>query len=271
MNRKPIITLTTDFGLKDEYVGSLKAAILRVNPEIIIVDITHQITPYSILEGAFILASCAPQYPKAVHLAVVDPGVGSERKALILKTNLGHFLIGPDNGLLIPASERLGGIAQAFEILPEKFIYHKISSTFHGRDIFAPASALIAGGVSPEELGKKVDPFSLAPSPFFAEFEGSVIKTVVANTDNFGSVRFPVLFKDLLNRFPNLTHLKLKSPPFKEKIRYAEYFASVGKGELFFYEDSSGYLAIGANCENAGKILKLFLAQKVEIEAVEEK
>ncbi|MCX7832517.1 MAG: SAM-dependent chlorinase/fluorinase [Actinobacteria bacterium] len=264
-----IITFTTDFGYKDEYVASVKAAIQSYSTDIMIVDISHEITPFSVLEGAFILASAAPHFKKAVHLAVVDPQVGSQRTPLILKTKFGHFLVGPDNGLLIPATERLGGIAQAFKIIPDRFVAWKISKTFHGRDIFAPASAMLAMGLAPEEIAEPIDEKCLTASPFKVEFSKNSLKCLVANVDRFGSLRLGVSFDDISRNYGKPKQIKLKAGKVEKELSFGEYFSQFGKGELFFYEDSSGYIAISANLESADKILGLSLGEEVELEFLE--
>lgn len=264
-----IITFTTDFGYKDEYVASVKAAILSYSTDIMIVDISHEITPFSILEGAFVLASAAPHFKKAVHLAVVDPEVGSQRKPLILKTQFGHFLVGPDNGLLIPAAERLGGIAQAFKIIPDRFVAWKISQTFHGRDIFAPASAMLVMDIAPEEIGEPIDGNCLCPSPFKVEFNKKSLKCLVVNVDRFGSLRLGISFDVISRNYGKPKRIKLKADRVEWQFNFGEYFMQFKKGELFFYEDSSGYVAISANLESASKILGLSLGDKVELEFLE--
>lgn len=271
MNDSLTVTLTTDYGIKDEYAAALKAAILYYSDRIKIVDITHGVTPFSILEGAFLLSCAVPNFKKAVHLAVVDPGVGSQRRLLVLKTFYGHFLVGPDNGLLIPAAERLGGISSAYEIVPERFIRREISSTFHGRDIMAPAAALLALGISPEEISDPVEPESLFPSPFNSRFSKNTLETQVANIDNFGSLRFPVFFSELVERFGGTKKLAIESKGRSFLLGCEDYFAKVKKGELFYYKDSSGYLAISANLDRADKILHLKLEDRLTMQIVEEK
>jgi hypothetical protein len=261
-----IITLTTDFGLKDEYVSSVKAVIKKINPDAEIIDISHEIMPFSILEGAFVLSSAAPQFPRAVHVCVVDPGVGSCRIPLALKTSFGHWLVGPDNGCLIPAAERLGGINEAYRLKPELYARHRISSTFHGRDVFAPAAALIAKSDDASELGELIDEKELVPSPFVCEVIGNRLRTVVGNIDRFGTVRFTVLFSELLKIRSPLERIILKTETGKWELNYSEYFSAVSEGLLFFYEDSSGYLSVSANKGSADKILNLGLSDEVLIE-----
>ena len=141
-----MITLTSDFGLKDPYVAEMKGAILTINPKATTIDVTHDVEKFNIREGAFMLASAAPYFPKGtVHLVVVDPGVGTERRAILIETKLGFF-VGPDNGVLVLAAKNQG-IKHIYQLTNPKFTLPNISGTFHGRDIFAPAAAHLDRGV----------------------------------------------------------------------------------------------------------------------------
>lgn len=266
MKMSKIITLTTDFGLKDEYVSSVKAVIKKINPDAEIIDISHEITPFSILEGAFVLSSAAPQFPRAVHVCVVDPGVGSERRPLAIKTSFGHWLIGPDNGCLMPAAERLGGISMAYRLKPELYAKYKISNTFHGRDVFAPAAAIIAKSDEAFEVAEPIDAKILSPSPFLCEIKGNRIETLVGNIDRFGTLRFTLLFSELLKIKNPVDKIVLKTDSDRWELKHSKYFSAVPVGSLFFYEDSSGYLSVSANMSRADKILNLALSDKVVIE-----
>ena len=159
-----MITLTSDFGLKDPYVAEMKGVILTINPNATIVDITHGVEKFNIRMGAFMLASAAPYFPKGtVHLAVVDPGVGTERRAILVQTKQGFF-VGPDNGVLMLAAQNQG-IEHTYELTNPKFMLPQVSSTFHGRDIFAPAAAYLDISVKPSEFGPEIND---ATTPEFA-------------------------------------------------------------------------------------------------------
>ncbi len=137
-----MITLTSDFGLKDPYVAEMKGVILTINPNATLVDITHEIEKFNVRAAAFALASAAPYFPDGtVHLAVVDPGVGTDRRAIVIQTKKGFF-VGPDNGVLVLAAQSQG-IEHMYQLSNPKFMMPKVSSTFHGRDIFAPAAAYL--------------------------------------------------------------------------------------------------------------------------------
>ena len=150
-----MITLTSDFGLKDPYVAEMKGVILTINPKATLIDITHEVEKFNVRMAAFMLASAAPYFPKGtVHLAVVDPGVGTQRRAIIVQTKKGFF-VGPDNGVLILAAQNQG-IEHVYELANPKFMLPKVSSTFHGRDIFAPAAAHLDIGVQPSDFGPEI-------------------------------------------------------------------------------------------------------------------
>ena len=158
----PFITFLTDFGLEDDFVGTCHGVMKRIAPDVEIIDITHGIPPRQVLPGALTLANTLPYMPPGVHLAVIDPGVGSARRALALRDAEGRVHVGPDNGLLIPAAEKLGGITEAHELTNPKYALESVSRTFHGRDLFSPAAAHTALGVPLAELGPPIDPDALA-------------------------------------------------------------------------------------------------------------
>ncbi len=149
-----MITLTSDFGLKDPYVAEMKGVILTINPKATIIDVTHSVEKFNIGVGAFMLASAAPFFPKGtIHLAVIDPGVGTERRAILIQTKKGFF-VGPDNGVLILAAQNQD-IEHIYEISNPKFMLPQVSSTFHGRDVFAPAAAHLDKGINLLSLVQK--------------------------------------------------------------------------------------------------------------------
>ena len=155
---RPIISLLTDFGLIDSYVGEVKAVISTICPDAEIIDITHDVRKFDIRTGAFLLASAAPYFPKGtVHLAVVDPGVGGKRRPIAVETARARF-VGPDNGLLIPAAEK-ENIVHVFELTNRSLMLETISSTFHGRDVFAPVAARLACGVRGSEFGAEISDY----------------------------------------------------------------------------------------------------------------
>src|SRR3954470_15061344 len=155
------ITFLTDFGLEDDFVGTCHGVIKRIAPEAQIIDLTHGVRPGRIQQAALVLANALPYTPVGVHLAVVDPGVGGGRRPLALRDGEGRLYVGPDNGLLLPAADRFGGVVEAHELANPAYALESVSRTFHGRDLFAPAAAHLARGVPLSELGPPVDPEAL--------------------------------------------------------------------------------------------------------------
>jgi S-adenosylmethionine hydrolase len=186
MMKNSIITLLTDFGTKDHYVASMKGVILSINPRCLLIDITHQVSPHDIREGAFILANAYSHFPKGtIHLAVVDPGVGGTRRPLLLVTQ-NYFFVGPDNGLFTMISWK-ESVDEIIALDNRKYHLSKVSTTFHGRDIFAPVAAHLSMGVKPDALGHKIDALS------WLGFEGPFVKEgrllgEILHVDTFGSL-----------------------------------------------------------------------------------
>jgi hypothetical protein len=181
----PIVTLTTDFGTRDAYVAAMKGVVLGIARDARLVDVTHEVAPHDVTEGALALEAAAPWFPPGtVHLAVVDPGVGTTRRGLVVVGERALF-VGPDNGLFTPFLDE-GGWG-AFELEAPAYRLRDVSRTFHGRDVFAPAAAHLAAGVAPERLGPPVsDPVRL-PWPTVREAAGTVAGTVL-HVDRFGNL-----------------------------------------------------------------------------------
>jgi S-adenosylmethionine hydrolase len=182
----PLISLLTDFGLVDSYVSEMKAVILSICPPARIVDITHLVDKFNIRVGAFLLASAAPAFPTGTtHVGVVDPGVGSTRRAIVVKTNRSLF-VGPDNGLLIPAAQA-EGILHVYEVSNRSTMMNEVSATFHGRDVFAAAAAHLASGRSEEECGNEIMDY-VTPSYSKPRFDGKMTECEVFHIDGFGNI-----------------------------------------------------------------------------------
>lgn len=181
-----VITLLTDFGTRDAYVGVMKGVMLGICPSARFVDLTHEVPPQAVLVGALVLRSSVEHFPPgAIHLAIVDPGVGSSRRAVAVVTERAIF-VGPDNGLLYPAATRLG-IVEVRRLEREEYLIHPVSQTFHGRDLFAPVAAHLASGVSPQDLGPvqpELEPLPV-PEPWL---EGGELRGEVIYADHFGNL-----------------------------------------------------------------------------------
>src|SRR5215212_10752351 len=183
------ITFLTDFGLQDDFVGVCHGVIARIAPDASVLDITHGIPPQAILQGAVVLANTVPYMPRAVHLAVIDPEVGGDRRAIAIRTRDGCTFVGPDNGLLIPAATA-SGIEAAHELTNERYRLERVSRTFHARDIFAPAAAHLAAGVDIADLGPRVDPATLVRLPIpEPDVRSGQLRGTILSVDHFGNVQ----------------------------------------------------------------------------------
>jgi hypothetical protein len=266
---KKIITFTSDFGYKNGWEAQCKAIILKIIPSAIIIDITHQIPNYDIWKGSFILSYALLPFSPAVHLAVVDPGVGTSRRPIVIKTKSGDYLVGPDNGLLVPPAKSLGGIEKVVEITNDKLWNHPVCPTFHARDIFAPVAAYIAKGVDIKQVGEEIFKKSLIKELWDeAKIDDKKILAQVLDIDEFGSVRLNVS-SNLLKKLGVKTKLPVR---IKEeiyinvykftnknrkmnlgKIPFKETFGYVNKGDSLLLIDSSNYLTLAINAGNASK------------------
>jgi S-adenosyl-L-methionine hydrolase (adenosine-forming) len=243
---KPIVFLS-DLGLRDEFVGVCHSVIARIAPGTTVIDLTHGVPPQDVTLGAVLLAESLPfGPPDAVILAVVDPGVGTDRKAVAVETGSDHLLVGPDNGLLSIAWDALGGATRAFSIDSPNVLLAPVSKVFHGRDVFAPAAAALAGDLPIEELGPPVDVASLVrielPEP---EVEEGRIRCQVLDVDRFGNVQLNVRPEHLdaaaLDGAPTLL---LNSTSATTSARKVDTYGAVGSGEYGVLADAWGWLSI---------------------------
>lgn len=239
-----IICFTSDFGHGDTWVGICHAVIYKACPQARVVDLAHDVPPYDIRKAAAVAAAGVWQLPDAIHLVVVDPGVGGPRKDLCLITGSGTVLVGPDNGVLLPASWRAGGISEAYAIQPEVLKFEGPLATFHARDVLAPAAAALACGIEPSALGEPVDPDTLAPPPFFpAHRQGDVFVAEAIDIDRFGSVRISVSSSDL--RFEQVPEsIEVSFGHTALTVPFRRTFSDVREGEPVALVDSSGWLTL---------------------------
>lgn len=257
----PAITLTTDFGSADHYVGTMKGVILRTCPQAQIIDITHDVPPYSLYGGAYAIAQAAPYFPDGtVHTVVVDPGVGTARRAMVLEADDQYF-VAPDNGVLTLVMEEEPNV-RAFEIIRRDLMLPVLSTTFHGRDIFAPIAAAIAQGlIKPEELGPPIsDPTmmtDLAPQQIRRDWWNGRILSI----DRFGNV---------ITNF-RLENTAILTKRFRMEIGnfYVEdfqtTFAHAPAGVLFAYLGSSNYIEVGLNRESAAAWVGAEVGQSISL------
>lgn len=260
-----LITILTDFGLAWGPVGTCHAVIHAIAPDTRVVDLSHGIPAFDIRAGAWVLASAVEYMPVAIHVAVVDPGVGTERRALALRCGRGDVLVGPDNGLLRPAAERLGGVVEARRITNEALMRRPVSHTFHGRDVFAPVAARLSAGVSLAEVGPAVGVDGLVRAPWRQpEYADRSARGEAALLDNFGNVRTNIE-SDRWLPAPGETVLA-RMPSGERRLMVARTFGEVDKGEAFAFDDSSGYVCLAVNLGNAGEALGIRPGDALELE-----
>lgn len=248
--RRPVVTLLTDYGITDAFAGVLHGVIALICPEARIIDLSHGLVSHDIRAGATILAQALPFVPVGVHVAIVDPTVGSDRRAVALMLADGRILVGPDNGLLWPAAQERGGVEQAVEISRSDWRLEPVSATFHGRDIFAPVAAHLAAGEPLEQGGEPLDPSRLVrieSTP--ARTEGGALVATVTNTDRFGNVQLEAVSEHLCGLGAQLgdqVRVRLESGEVHPGA-YARTFSDVDEGTLLIFEDSARQLALAFN------------------------
>ena len=260
------VTFLSDFGLQDDFVGTCHGVIKRIAPETQIIDITHGIPPQHVLQGALVLANTVPYMPVGVHLAVIDPGVGSARRALALRDHEGRLYVGPDNGLLIPAADR-AGIEAAHELASPEYALDSISRTFHGRDLFAPAAAHLSRGVELGALGPPLDPDALVrldlPEP---DLGPERIAATVLYVDAFGNIALNVTREHVseIGIVPG-TQVELELGGERFYAVAARTFADARPGDVMLYEDSYRNMSVAISGGNAGEMLHARPGQSLRI------
>jgi S-adenosylmethionine hydrolase len=273
--RKPsgYITITTDYGLKDPYVGILKGVIRSIAPTSYIIDLVHEVEPFDIAGASYIIASSYKEFPEGtVHLVIVDPGVGSSRRPIAI-VGKRYYFVGPDNGVLIPAAERDGIEAVISLDNPE---YHKKprSHTFHGRDIFAPAAAYIASGVMPERLGTPIRSEELVRPPieFICIKSRRSVRTKIIHIDRFGNAITSCTHEDFeIGAGIDIGDRVLIRARHGESYRavYRESFSLVRPGEMVVYRGSLGYIEIGIYMGSLSRATGLKRGDEISIEVIE--
>jgi S-adenosylmethionine hydrolase len=258
----PVITLTTDFGLKDPYVAEVKAVILSISPDVVLVDITHEVEKFNTRMGAYILASASPYFLKGtIHVTIVDPGVGTKRQPILIQTQHAYF-IGPDNGVMTLAAKKEETI-QVRKIVNPRLMMPETASTFHGRDIFAPAAAYLANGSPPEEFGPKL---SKIETPAFAEVvrRNDMLVGEIIHIDDFGNVITNFAEKEVADfKDENAIGVKLKNDGLK--LKFCKTYGDVGFGKPLALIGSHGFLEIALNQGNAAEKFKLKNGDRISI------
>lgn len=259
-----IISLLSDFGLKDPYVAEMKAVALSICPEAHIVDITHEIEKFNVRMGAFVLASAAPYFPKGtIHVAVVDPGVGTKRRPIVVVTKEAVY-VGPDNGLLMLAAQKQG-ISHVYHIVNKEFMLSKISRTFHGRDIFTPTAAHLAKGNKPSEVGPEIHDYAV---PRFAEphLKGNALHGEVLHIDDFGNVITNISVKELMKlgiKEGDQFHVEFETGKIGLKLCTA--YGEVKTGQSLAIIGSHRFLEVSVNQGSAAERFKTKIGEPVRV------
>lgn len=241
-----VITLLTDFSTKSESVGIMKCVIHSICPTAKVIDIFHDIESFNVMQASSILESRLPYLPKGIHVAIVDPGVGSGRRAIAVKLKRGDILIGPDNGLLAPCLKRYG-TEQVISITNTKYRLDPLSGVFHGRDIFAPCAAHLASGVPLVALGEQIAVSSLVPPPYTpAKKHGSKITGTAVSTDHFGNIHTTIPTTMLGKN----QHWTIKIKTTKIKVQFAQTFSSVPHHKPLLCDDAYGSVMLSINQGN---------------------
>lgn len=259
-----IVTLLTDFGTADYFVGALKGAVLASNPEARVVDITHEVPPYDVESGAFTLRAAFETFPAGtVHVAVVDPGVGSARRAIAVEGR-GHAFVGPDNGLFGHVYERTAPF-RVFQLTNANYFRREVSPTFHGRDIFAPVAGALSRGVRAEELGPEVFDFVRLPTAAVETVAGGKLVGAVIHVDRFGNLVTNITHEDLGEESVSRGARLLVAG--REVRSFRRFFAEEagGAGEPFAVWGSAGLLEVAVFRESAARVLGAKRGDRVEV------
>jgi S-adenosylmethionine hydrolase len=260
------ITFLTDFGVQDDFVGVCRGVMREIAPNTTVIDVTHGIPPQAVAQGAVVLARAIPYMPVCVHLAVVDPGVGSDRRPIAVRTQNGRIFVGPDNGLLMRAADR-EGLESARALTNPRFFLENVSRTFHARDIFAPVAAHLAAGAAFDDVGDLLDGEDLIridlPEP---EVGADKLVGQVLTVDRFGNLALNVEREHLdeLSLVPgDWVELQFALDPYYAQV--AETYADARPGELILYEDSYGAIAIAVREGNAARLTAAAPGDRVRI------
>jgi S-adenosyl-L-methionine hydrolase (adenosine-forming) len=251
------ISFLSDYGHRDEWVGVCHGVIERIAPGATVIDIAHDVPPTNVPHAAFVLENAVPFLPAGVLLAVVDPGVGTRRRAVALRSRSGRLLVGPDNGLLWPAAQATGGVEAAVDVSESAFGLKPVSATFHGRDVFAPVAARLALGAALDDAGAPIDPAALTQlGAAAAVVSPGALRAAVRLVDRFGNVQLQARSADMeAGGFEAGARVAVAGPGGRQTGVYGHTFADAPAGEVVVYQDSSGWIAVALNGESAAENL----------------
>jgi S-adenosylmethionine hydrolase len=248
------VSFTTDYGMSDGFVAACKGVIAGIAPGVRVMDVTHEIVPQDIRRGSVVLAQTVGYLPPSVHLGVVDPGVGTDRRAVVVVTG-SCLLVGPDNGLLLPAADVLGGVLAAHELVEPRFQLPVVSATFHGRDVFAPAAAHLAAGVPPAEFGPEVTDLIRLPEPRTILTESQLTSEIIG-VDRFGNLQLAATAAELA-AFGVIEGDRVRVRHNRSTVdgKVAGTFGDVPFGTLLVHVDSAGQVSLAVNGGSASEAL----------------
>lgn len=255
-----IITLTTDFGLTDPYVAEMKAVILNICRDAMIIDISHQVEKFNVRMGAYVLASAAPYFPEGtINVAVVDPEVGTNRRPVCIQTRHGYF-IGPDNGVLALAA-KAQRIEHVYELTNSRFMMPNVSNTFHGRDIFSPAAAYLANGKVPSDLGRETRKMTAPEFAKVVRMKAGLVGEVI-HVDDFGNIITNIGEKDVAS-LQTMKDVKVKVKGTWFTLRFCRAYGEVAAQEPLALIGSHNFLELSVNQGNASRVFKVKSGDKV--------
>jgi S-adenosylmethionine hydrolase len=268
---RPFVSLTSDWGVRDPSPAICRAVVLGIAPDALIVDISHEVEKYNIRHGALMLWCSLPFLPIGAHVCVIDPGVGTARRPVALETARGDYLVGPDNGVLLPGADRLGGVTRAHVIDNAQYRLPVVSSTFHGRDLFTPAAAHLALGVPLDSIGPEIDVNDLVRAEWpIATVEDGALEATIIYRDTFGNLKTSALASDVPRSFEGIGQgetlvVQLGAGDEPIHMPWSATFGQVAKGDHLLYEDSYGRLCIAQNQGDAAKSLRVAEGATVRI------
>lgn len=266
MEQRAIITLTSDFGYKDPFVGIMKGVILSINPLATVVDITHGIRPQNVIEAAFAIETGFKSFPhKTIHIVVVDPGVGSNRRPILVATDC-HYFIGPDNGVF----SRIYSSSESFSVInitAEHYFLPQRSSTFHGRDIFAPAAAWLSKGINISKFGDPIYKYTELSISVPVKPSSKVIEGEVIYIDHFGNATTNITAQLIDELGTNNLNSNLKVLLKNRAAPLKKYYSETGDKELYSLINSFGYLEFFVNSAHASSVFDIKVGEKVVVTA----
>lgn len=262
---RPIITLTTDFGLNDHFVGTMKGVILELAPEVEIVDISHAVQPFDVLDGALMISQAYSYFPSGtVHVVVVDPGVGTARRPITLTGDRHHF-VAPDNGVLSLVYDREERVSVR-HVTAEHYFLQPRSNTFHGRDIFSPIAAYLAKGVDPARFGEEVNDYVRFAAPRPKPVDEHTLRAVILKVDRFGNLVTNIMPQDLPPLFETKPAAFRITVGGKGQIaRMCSNYSDGAPGEVFAILGSMGFLELATNRGSAAQLLSANKGAEVNV------